>query len=106
MSDTRVRLRHTNGATVLVPSERADRLVASGAFSAEGAVVDDGGYQSMKVADLKAEIARRNADRDEADRISTDGKKADLVAALEADDEDSGEGNDEGAQDGGSSSEE
>jgi hypothetical protein len=44
------------------------------------------GYEAMKVADLKAEIERRNADRDEADRVPVDGKKADLVAALQADD--------------------
>lgn len=43
-------------------------------------------YSAMKVADLKAIIAERNADRDEVDRISVDGKKRDLVAALEADD--------------------
>ncbi len=47
---------------------------------------DEGGYDSLKVDDLKAEIARRNEDREEADLISDEGKKADLVAALEADD--------------------
>jgi len=35
---------------------------------------------------LGAEIARRNADRDEVDQLSTEGKKADLIATLEADD--------------------
>jgi hypothetical protein len=45
------------------------------------------GYDDQKVADLKAEIERRNSDRDEADQIPSDGKKAELVAALEADDE-------------------
>jgi len=47
---------------------------------------DDDGYEAMKVADLHAEIDRRNEGRDEADLIPGDGKKADLVAALEADD--------------------
>lgn len=49
----------------------------------------DGGvdYGSMTVAELKAEISARNDVREEADRIPTDGVKADLVAALEADDE-------------------
>ncbi|MEU5668955.1 SAP domain-containing protein [Micromonospora sp. NPDC047753] len=45
------------------------------------------GYEAMKVADLKAEIERRNADRDEADRVSSEGRKPDLIAALQADDE-------------------
>ena len=45
------------------------------------------GYSAMKVADLKAEIERRNEGRDEADRLPDDGRKADLIAALEADDE-------------------
>lgn len=46
-----------------------------------------GAYGSLKVADLRAEIDRRNEGRDEADRLSTEGKKADLVATLEADDQ-------------------
>jgi hypothetical protein len=45
-----------------------------------------GGYSAMKVDDLKAEIASRNEGREEADLIPSDGKKAELVAALEADD--------------------
>jgi hypothetical protein len=43
-------------------------------------------YSAMKVADLKSLIGERNAGRDEVDLIPTDGKKADMVAALEADD--------------------
>lgn len=38
------------------------------------------------VASLREEIARRNADRDPEDRIPASGNKADLVAALAADD--------------------
>ena len=53
---------------------------------------DATGYQAHKVDELKAEIARRNADRDESDQLSADGKKADLVAVLEADDAASGTG--------------
>lgn len=45
------------------------------------------GYGDWKVADLKAEIERRNSDRDEDSQIPSDGKKAELVEALEADDE-------------------
>lgn len=53
---------------------------------------DDGGdaasYDDMKVGELKAEIAERNDGRDpEGDGyISSEGNKAALVAALEADD--------------------
>jgi hypothetical protein len=46
-----------------------------------------GKYEAMKVADLRAEIERRNEGRDEADRLPVDGRKADLIAVLEADDE-------------------
>jgi hypothetical protein len=45
------------------------------------------GYDAMTVPKLKAEIDRRNTDRAEADRIPSDGKKADLVAALQLDDD-------------------
>lgn len=38
------------------------------------------------VAELKAEIARRNEGRDEADQIPASGNKSDLIAALKADD--------------------
>lgn len=38
-------------------------------------------------AELVAEIERRNADRDESDRLPTSGTKDDLVAILAADDE-------------------
>lgn len=41
----------------------------------------------LKVDELRAEVERRNEGRDEADQIVPEGtKKADLVAALEADD--------------------
>lgn len=47
----------------------------------------DEGYEALYVADLTAEIDRRNEGRDEADRITPAGaKKADLIQALEADD--------------------
>jgi hypothetical protein len=44
------------------------------------------GYADQKVDELKAEIESRNVDREDDAKLSTDGKKADLVAALEADD--------------------
>ncbi len=48
---------------------------------------DPSAYEAMTVAELKAEIAFRNEGRTDAGRLSTDGVKADLVAALVADDE-------------------
>ncbi|MEU7843945.1 hypothetical protein AB0B39_23630 [Micromonospora sp. NPDC049114] len=47
----------------------------------------DSGYEGMKVTDLKAEIERRNQGRAEADLVSAEGLKADLIAALTADDD-------------------
>lgn len=46
------------------------------------------GYEAQTVDELKAEIDRRNEGRgeDAIDRIPKTGNKADLVAALEADD--------------------
>lgn len=43
-------------------------------------------YKGVKVDELKAEIEKRNADRADADKLSTDGLRDDLVAALVADD--------------------
>ena len=46
----------------------------------------EGEYGTYKVADLRSEIAHRNEGRDEADLIPTEGKKAELVEFLTADD--------------------
>jgi len=49
-------------------------------------------YERMNVKALQAEIDRRNEDREEEDQIEPEGtKKAQLIAALEADDEDADE---------------
>lgn len=40
----------------------------------------------LTIPELKAEIARRNEGRDEADQIPASGNKPDLIAALAADD--------------------
>lgn len=53
----------------------------------DGEPTESIGYDGLKVDELKAEIASRNEGRDEGDLISDDGRKADLVAALELDDE-------------------
>lgn len=58
---------------------------ADEAVPATDAAVPD--YSAMKVADLRDLIADRNEGRAESDLIPDDGTKADLVAALEADDE-------------------
>ncbi|WP_213452886.1 SAP domain-containing protein [Rhizomonospora bruguierae] len=85
------RLRGKSGSVVNVDDVTAERLLAEGwepapKPTAEAAAVD--GYAGMKVAELRAEIERRNEGRDEEERIPAEGKKADLVAALEADDAD------------------
>lgn len=80
-------LKHINGSTVRVDSAKAERLVDSGLFTGDVKRSQPEGYAAMKVADLKAEIERRNDGRDEDDLLSVEGKKADLVAVLEADDE-------------------
>lgn len=41
----------------------------------------------LKVDDLKAEIDKRNEGRADEDKIPADGNKADLIAAIELDDE-------------------
>jgi hypothetical protein len=80
-----VRMTAPNGAIVDVSEEKATRLLRQG-FHALGAPSSSSPYSSMKVDELKAEIESRNEGRDYADLLSLDGKKADLVAALDADD--------------------
>lgn len=57
-------------------------------FDAEDGQTPAQDYYSMNVADLKAEIERRNEEIEADDeKLSLDGKKADLIKTLEADDE-------------------
>lgn len=58
-----------------VPDDVAEQINAPGVFEDEDA---SGGYAAMKVDELRDELAKRG--------LPADGKKADLVAALEADD--------------------
>lgn len=77
-----------NGATVNVSEEKAGRLLALG-FKAPGdkqAADSKSPYASMKVDELRTEIESRNEGREEADLLPLEGKKADLVATLDADD--------------------
>lgn len=56
--------------------------------AAEGTDPETVGYPAYTVAELNALIDGRNTDRDEPARIAPDGsRKADLIAALEADDQ-------------------
>lgn len=80
-----------NGALVEVSEEKGKRLLKQG-YKPRGAASDSTSpHASKKVADLKAEIDRRNEGRDEADLLSVEGNKADLVATLDADDAASGD---------------
>lgn len=71
-----------------VPADVAKGITAKGVWAGSAPADDEPvGYDAQKVADLEAEIANRNEGRDEADQIVPAGtKKADLIAALEADD--------------------
>ena len=86
------------GAAVFGPDDELPAW-ASKAITNEKAWAEESGsdeeaversYDDMRVADLKALIGERNEGRGEADLIPDDGVKADLVAALEADDEQRG----------------
>lgn len=86
MADMKVVRGTLGGAVVETSEENAERL--GSAFQPEnpdGPDMEDV-YSSFTVDDLKAEIASRNEGREEADLIPAEGRKADLVAALEADD--------------------
>lgn len=78
----------TNVGHVQGPSSAVPREVP--APDDEELELEEDGYEAMKVADLKAEIERRNADRPADDQLSTKGRHADLVATLVADDEEQG----------------
>lgn len=54
----------------------------------ESEAVEEGVYKGVKVADLKAEIEKRNSDREDAAKIipAEPGNRPQIVAALIADD--------------------
>lgn len=83
MSVKTVRLRNARGVVVTTTEENAGRLAG---FEPADKVSSDSPYAGLKVDELKAEIAKRNEGRDEADLLSLEGKKPDLVAVLDADD--------------------
>jgi hypothetical protein len=97
MSEGFVRVRLANGTQCNLPADHPG-------VTAEGVVVLDkpthlangdpipekhvtlAPAPELTVAELRAEIERRNEGRDEDSQISTAGRKADLVEALKADD--------------------
>lgn len=91
-----IRLRNTQtGAVVSCTAETAE-LLGAGWVDAGGKTAPVAeGYAALSVPALHDEITRRNEGRDEADLIPAKGRKADLVAALEADDELADEADDE-----------
>lgn len=67
----------------------ASKIVAD-VWDGSGDDSSDEGYSALKVDELKDEIRSRNEGRDEDDTLPLTGTKAELVAALEADDAASG----------------
>lgn len=74
------------------PKDVADRITNPNAWDGDDDT-EDKGYAGLSPDELKAEVEKRNADREEGARIEIKGtgangnvKKGDLVAALEADD--------------------
>ena len=74
----------TTGVVVSVDDSKVGRL-GSEWETLEGGNAPEG-LNALKVAELREEIGRRNANRDEDGQLSAEGKKADLIATLEADD--------------------
>jgi len=77
------------------PKDVADRITNPNAWGGDEAddASEDKGYAGLSPDELKAEVEKRNADREDDARIEITGtgangnvKKGDLVAALEADD--------------------
>lgn len=78
----------STGRPQQIPEGWLDHPVLGRDFQTAPPVTEESadGYEAHTVAELRMEIDRRNDSRDEADRIPVSGLKADLIAALEADD--------------------
>ena len=76
----------TYPAGVPLPKDVADLVTNPKVFGDSGGQDEVKSYGAMKVAELKAYIEARNADRADEDKIPAEGTKAELAAALEADD--------------------
>ena len=87
-----VRHPETHAAVALLVGEKvpgwAKDLVEPGDLEGAPEPAEDqpAGYSALKVDDLKAEIEKRNAGREDDAKLSAEGLKADLVAVLVADD--------------------
>lgn len=82
-----IELRNASGHALRLSSDESVQFWNDlGYRSGDATATESTGYGDLKVAELKAEIDRRNEGRDEADLLSTDGKKDDLIATLETDD--------------------
>lgn len=76
-----------SGAIVSCSDETAALLGSEWQAVDEPAAADgNGGYGEWTIDELKSEIGDRNKDREEDDHIPVSGKKAELIARLEADD--------------------
>lgn len=88
-----VRHPDTGVATALLAGQSVPKwaaaLVDKGNLEGSAPAEDDESpYSGLKVADLKAEVEKRNTDREDDAKVSPESdKKADLIAALVADDE-------------------
>lgn len=79
--------RYKNVNSGAIVSVRDDKVLDSSWEQYDGSdVAASSGYDAMKAADLKAEIEKRNEGREADAKISTRGNKAELAAALTADD--------------------
>lgn len=84
---------NTGGLTIEQLERELERRRAQEARNQPDAEEDDedaitAPYEAYSNNELRGEISRRNQGRAEEDQLSLDGKKVDLVATLEADDED------------------
>ena len=82
------RLRNASGVVVNLDDAKVERLGPGwepvGGSSSSGSTAE--GYDAMTVDQLKDEIRNRNETRDDETRLALTGTKAELIAALEADD--------------------
>lgn len=77
---------HEQESTVDVDRATGETLVFLGRARGADAGEIERGYNALTVPELKARIAERNEGRDESRLLPAEGHKADLVAALTADD--------------------
>lgn len=77
---------NTVGHSIESHAQMVERMKAEQDVEDDEPIVAPGEYHSASNDLLRAEIARRNEGRSSEDKLSLDGKKADLIETLEADD--------------------